>query len=83
MGGAMRDAIQRRILDEIFVERCRQDEIWGDAKERGLTPEYWLAIVAEEFGECARAILEKKPGDLRKELIQTAAAVAAMIEAME
>jgi hypothetical protein len=45
----------RSILDEVLQERLRQEAKWGAQSH---APERWLAILTEEVGEVARAILE-------------------------
>lgn len=78
------------IIKEIEAERSRQDEKWG---EQNHDLPVWLAVLTEEVGEVAKAILEARaalPGnqmastlyieDLRKELVQVAAVAVAAIE---
>ncbi len=43
-----------RIADEIILEIDRQYKIWGHQSYSNV---YWLAILAEEFGETAMAVL--------------------------
>lgn len=55
-----------RTLDAVLVERRSQDEKWGTVEERveaGQTLEDWIAILVEEVGEYAKAVLEKKEGN--------------------
>lgn len=70
-------------IDEILDEMARQEQIWGKQHH---TPEYWLAIVMEEIGEAAMAILAADHNanskttsfhkdNTREELIQTAACI--------
>ena len=61
------------ILQEIVNERKRQDGIWG---EQNHTPEEWLLILGEEFGEVCRSAVTMKWGggpytrhEYRRELI--------------
>ena len=73
-------------------ERERQNIKWGVQNH---TPEWWLAILMEEVGELAQAILEthfdKNPEHLtkggivniRKEAVQCAAVALAMIECID
>ena len=42
------------VLDDVGVERIRQDEKWGT---RHQTPMEWLMILAEEVGEVAEEVL--------------------------
>lgn len=65
-------------LHEIEAECHRQDQKWG--AERAHTSVLWLTILMEEVGEVARAIIEEKPGDYRKELVQVAAVVVQAIQ---
>lgn len=72
------------VLNDVAEERLRQDEKWGS--QRTLTPEVWLRILAEEFGEAAKAINEGNydPMDkdcYRREMIQVAAVAIAAVEA--
>lgn len=62
----------------VSLERDRQDEKWGTGRE--LPAETWLTIITEEVGECARAILENKPVDLKAEVTQVAATALAWLE---
>lgn len=73
------------VLVEVAVERARQDDQWGEQNHDG--PVY-LAILAEEVGEVAKAIVEHRYGDklpihIREELVQVAAVAVAMIEAFD
>ncbi len=43
-----------RIADGIILEIDRQYKIWGHQSRSNV---YWLAILAEEFGEAAMAVL--------------------------
>lgn len=65
------------ILRSIALERRRQDAKWGVQNHDA---PYWLAILIEEVGEVAKAIVEGHMADLRTELIQVAAVVVAIIE---
>lgn len=64
---------------DVLEERGRQDAKWG---EQNHSDERWLAILAEEFGEVAKDVVERRPG-LRTELIQTAAVCVAWIECLD
>ena len=45
----------RNLLEEVRFERGRQEVKWGpQTHDRS----WWLTILAEEFGEAARAVLE-------------------------
>lgn len=84
-----RDSIDRlsthAVLAEILKERGRQDDKWG---EQNHDPFLWMAILAEEVGELAQAVLQAKFGgktlaDARKEAIQVAAVAVAIIECLD
>jgi NTP pyrophosphatase (non-canonical NTP hydrolase) len=77
----------RCVIEEIFDERERQDEKWGEQNHSIMT---WLAILSEEVGEAAQAALHIHfPGgyltgdNLRDELIQVAAVACAMVESLD
>lgn len=63
------------ILVAVSNERAAQDAKWGEQNHRDSV---WMAILAEEVGEAAKAVLEGK--DLEKELIQVAAVAVAWHE---
>ncbi len=66
---------QNWALEEIIRERERQEKKWGRQKHENRT---WLTIASEEFGEVAKAMLERD--GVRKEVIQTAAVLVAWLE---
>ena len=72
-----------RFEDLVDEERDRQDRKWG---EQNHEPYFWLAILVEEAGELARAMLENiKWGHnhaegIEEELIQVAAVAKAIWE---
>lgn len=79
------------ICEEILDERHAQDQKWG---EQNHVPTDYLAILAEEFGECAKDVVEitftksanKRQEHLKKlrvELIQTAAVAVAMVQSLD
>ena len=71
--------IQVDIFQMILEERTRQDIKFG--ADRDQDHMFWLAILAEEFGEAANAILEKKgSSELTNEIIQCAAVSVAWVE---
>ncbi|KAA1293832.1 MazG-like family protein [Leptospira interrogans] len=80
--------MKEKIIQEIFRERKKQDQKWG---EQNHIPIEWCAILGEEVGEVNKAALEthfKYDGkndlsDYRKELIQVAAVALAMIECLD
>jgi len=72
----------------LLKERRDQDAKWG---EQNHAPEWWLAILMEEVGELAQAILEthfKNPDgsphggavNIQKEAVQCAAVALALVE---
>jgi NTP pyrophosphatase (non-canonical NTP hydrolase) len=82
------------IFQEISAERARQDMLKAEGRFEFTCadPEssdwYALAVLTEEVGEAARAVLGKHGkvldgGDLRKELIQVAAVAVAWIEGLD
>ena len=69
------------VLNEVAEERERQDAKWG---EQNHDPAIWLAILAEEFGEIGKEVLEPEPTDnYRRELVQLAAVAVAAIESFD
>lgn len=70
---------------DVLKERLRQDEKWG---EQNHLPETWLAILMEEMGETAQAVLHARDGAIRwehyrNELVQTAAVALAALECFD
>ena len=73
---------------EIAAERVRQDKNWGPPQDlpKDRTPEHWLAILMEEMGELAEAVVELAAGGqgwegtIRTELIETAAVAVSWLE---
>lgn len=74
----------RRVANQIRAERAAQDQKWGVQDHDAL---YWLAILTEEVGETAKAIIDPPHGqerltdEARVELIQVAAVCVAWLEA--
>lgn len=62
----------------IAMERTEQDRKWG--ADRHLDTHLWATILAEEFGEVARAVLENDGPNLRAELVQVAAVAIAWLQ---
>jgi len=60
------------LLHQVVEERKRQDAKWGRSFP-GRGDAEWLAILAEEVGEAARAILEDDEENLIIEITQCAA----------
>ena len=67
------EAVLRMVRDE----RYRQDEKWG---EQNHTPDRWLAILGEEFGEACKGNLEGLQIKYVTELIEAAAVAVAAVE---
>jgi NTP pyrophosphatase (non-canonical NTP hydrolase) len=63
----------------VVAERARQDAKWGARADHSLA--FWLAILLEEVGECARAVLERDHANLARELVQVAAVCQRIFEA--
>ena len=73
------------VIAEVNEERGKQNDKWG---EQNHSSEWWLAILSEEVGEAAQAVLHDKfggraAGTLRCELIQLAAIAVAWIECLD
>ena len=60
----------KRFQDEMVAEFVRQEEKWGDPTEKDLF--VMQAVISEEGGEVARAVLERQEGNIRNELVQLA-----------
>lgn len=76
------------ILEEVLIERERQDNLWG---QQDHDPFKWTTILLEEVGEVAKAALEASDSkygsntldDYRAELIQVAAVAVSAIESLD
>lgn len=83
------------VLDEVLVERQRQDGKWG---QQDHAPAVWLMVLAEEVGEANQAAFEalfprfdkraaergpRSLAEYRQELIQVAAVAVAAIESLD
>jgi NTP pyrophosphatase (non-canonical NTP hydrolase) len=83
------------IYEDISEERARQERLREEGRFKetcasATMPDLTrLAVLAEEFGEVARAVLEQEDAndkhgkDLRKELVQVAAVAVAWIEGLD
>jgi len=72
--------VTRLCLEAVLEERNRQDTKWGEQNHRDSV---WLAILTEEVGEVAKAILEQKvcgSQAVNREILQVAAVAVAWIE---
>ena len=71
---------KQEIIEKIYAERNRQERLWG--VRQSLSAETWLAILAEEFGEVAKAINELPASreNLKEELVQVAAVCVQILE---
>ena len=68
-------------LDLIMSERLAQNAKWGEQNHDDYT---WLAILTEEVGEAAQAMLQEQGVErVREELVQSAAVIVAWLEAMD
>lgn len=79
---ATQHAKMQTSITEVFRERIRQEEKWG---EQDHSPADWMMILMEEVGEFAQAEMDHRwrgaPGEnIKKELIQVAAVALAMLE---
>lgn len=65
-------------LKAVLAERIRQENKWGDQSDN--CPLLWNAILGEEVGEVANAILEQDQENYPVELIQVAAVAVSAYE---
>lgn len=76
------------VLGAVAAERERQQKLWnrshewgyGDCSSEGVAPSVKLAVLGEEYGEVAQALLERDRYKLREELVQLAAVAVAWVE---
>ena len=73
---------RQAIYREIEAERRRQDELYGPPVpgQHRYGHYTWNAVLNEETGEVACALLQEDLPGLREELVQTAAVITAWIE---
>ncbi len=69
-----------RFQELVQLERERQENKWRGAIR---TPDSWVTILGEEFGEVCRSILEGDADSLRLELVQVAAVAQAFFEQLD
>lgn len=77
--------VNGRTLRAVLDERYRQDTKWGEQNHDDFT---WLAILAEEVGELAQAILHdrfggKAAGTAYTELVHVAAVAVQWLDCIE
>ncbi len=77
--------MQNKALEYVLNERKRQDEKWGIQNH---SMEWWLAILGEEYGELAKAILDVRfengdPAHVRTECVQVCAVALSIIECID
>ena len=85
---ADRSIVRELVYAEIDAERERQRAKWGgahawgtgDCSSAAVMVPIKLAVLAEEFGEVARAVLEQDRAALRRELVHVAAVAVAWLE---
>ena len=70
-------SIRSELFQLVEIERAAQDKVWG---EQYHPPTFWLAILMEEIGEAAKAILQRQPARMTVELIQAMAVIIAWLE---
>ena len=63
------------LLDKIDAECKRQREIWGSSEDDNKDDLIWVAILFEEVGEVAKAVLQYNAEQTETELIQVAAII--------
>lgn len=79
------------IFAAISAERARQEILWagphahghGSCASPGVPVLVKVAVLGEEFGEVARAVLDGDAAGLRTELAQVAAVCVAWLESLE
>lgn len=73
------ETTRAKIFTQIVREREHQIKKFGSSP-RNLKSSAWLAIITEETGEVARAIIEGDSDGYAKELVQVAAVAVAALE---
>ncbi len=66
-----------RFQELVQLERERQENKWHGTIH---SPESWVTILGEEFGEVCKSVLEGDIDYLRLELVQVAAVAQALFE---
>lgn len=77
--------MNNKAINDVLNERLRQDEKWG---EQNHNIALWNAILAEEYGEFAKEVVESMfrneyTDNLRTEAVQCAAVALAIIEYLD
>lgn len=86
-----RNSTRTAIYEDIDQERDRQAFLWnrshkwgwGDCASSHVDRPVKLAVLMEEVGEVARALLEGADAKMREELVQVAAVAIAIIEGID
>ena len=81
---------REQIYAAINAERTRQSKKWdkphnwgrGDCSSHEVSPIVKSAVLAEECGEVAKAVLELDSDALKQELVQVAAVAVAWLESL-
>lgn len=63
----------------VISELMKQDDKWGRQVH---TPDYWLGILGEEFGEISKATIERNREEAAHECVQLAACAFRLWRAM-
>lgn len=82
--------MDKRVAALIADERARQRDLWrgdhrwgrGDCSSDAVAPIVKVAVLAEECGEVARAVLAGDMDAARRELVQVAAVAVAWLEGL-
>jgi NTP pyrophosphatase (non-canonical NTP hydrolase) len=68
------------VLGEVWSERQRQDDKWG---QQSHPAPVWMTILTEEVGEAAKDALSSDFVKMRSELLQVAAVAVAAVECID
>ena len=87
MTGHQQFMCRRVLLGDVLNERMSQHDTWG---EQNHDDSLWLAVLMEEVGEAATAVVSaaahgehREVGRLRDELVQVAAVAVQWVEAID
>lgn len=61
------------LTEAVFDKLHHQDKKWGQREPSHHSPEFWMLIATEEFGEIARAVLAQDSGETKTEIADTIA----------